>query len=92
MTLLNITGVLSGGEDYGQNGVRDPQTFTAVVPASSSRGTMPIVIIEDTVVESNETFTLTITQLPQACNIASGQNSTDVTIVDNDGKVTELLY
>jgi len=78
----------TGGEDYGQSGVRD-QTFTTVIPASSSRGTMPVAIIDDTVVESNETFTLTITQFPQ-CNIARGQSSTNVTILDNDGKATKL--
>ena len=40
-------------------------------------------------VESDETFTLTITQLPQ-CNIARGQSSTNVTILDDDGKATKL--
>ena len=41
--------------------------------------------------ESEEQFTLTL-QLPQQCNIAlTGQISTNVTIVDNDGKTNALI-
>jgi len=83
--------VLTGGEDYGVSGVNDPQEFTVVIPASNSRGTMLVPIIEDTVVESNETFTLTFAQIPQVCNIVAGRSSTDVTILDNDGKTITVV-
>jgi len=78
----------TGGVDYGQPGVPDPQTFTANIPSGSGQGNLLVAIINDTVVENEEQFTLNIIQLSQQCNVAlTGQTSTNVTIVDDDGKM-----
>lgn len=77
----------AGGDDYGQTGVADPQTFTTTIPSGSRQGSISVPIIDDNVLENEEQFMLTL-QSPQQCNVVlTSQQSTNVTIVDNDGKM-----
>ena len=77
----------TGGDDFGQAGVPDPQTFMTTIPSRSRPGNLLVPIINDTVVENEEQFTLTIMQLAQQCNVAlTGRRSTNITILDDDGK------
>lgn len=84
--------LITGGEDYGRTGVSDPQTFTGTIPGGSSQGTLQVSIIDDGVFESEEQFMLTLMELSQCNVILTGQNSINVTIVDDDGKIIANTY
>ena len=71
-----------GGVDY----VSGP--YTVKFPAGVTKGSFNVDIIDDGILENNETFELSINSstLPSSVNINNPSKLT-VTIVDNDGKL-----
>ncbi|MDA7981039.1 MAG: inverse autotransporter beta domain-containing protein, partial [Alphaproteobacteria bacterium] len=68
----------AGADDIG--GAFDARTFT--VPAGMTSGTLPVTVVNDTLVEANETFTVTLTT---GANYTLGAPAaTTVTITDDD--------
>ena len=47
---------------------------------------LPVNIINDTLVEGDETLTVTLTLLTTGVGVTTGNNMTDLTITDNEGK------
>ena len=61
--------------------------YNVTVPAGMKHFDFNITINNDSVLEVNEVFTLTIDPLSLPSNVSVGdQNTTTITIVDNDGK------
>ena len=76
------------GNDYLRN-------FGAVVniPANMTSKLLMIYIIDDKIVEYNETFTLTLSVPFSSCGVISGSISTsEVIIKDDDGKMIGSTY
>ena len=69
-----------GGVDYGSG------PFTVIIPAGDISVPFDVPIINDNVLEANESFNLTInsSSLPNRVTVTNPYQAT-VTIVDNDG-------
>ena len=74
---------LVGGSDYGPEG-----PYNVTIPANQTRFPFVIKIINDSVLEENESFTLIINarSLPNGFGLGN-LNMTTVTIVDDDSKL-----
>ena len=56
---------------------------------------LPVTITDDTLVEGDEAFTVTLTLQTTGVGVTTGNNVTDLTITDNEGKdncLTLLSY
>ncbi|MBD2182234.1 right-handed parallel beta-helix repeat-containing protein [Planktothrix sp. FACHB-1355] len=73
-----ISGIAINGTDY--------QTLSGsvIIPAGASSATIPVVAIDDTLVESNETVIASLTAGTGYDVAASPKNTATVTILDND--------
>ena len=73
--------MIGGGEDY------ESVPYTVTIPAKATTAQFNVTINDDTILEGNETFNLTImaSSLPSRIDIGNPAQAT-VTIVDNDGK------
>ena len=73
--------MIGGGEDYG------PVPFSVIIPANTTTAQFDVTINDDTILEGNEIFNLTIvaSSLPSRIDIGNPAQAT-VTITDNDGK------
>ena len=60
--------------------------FNVTVSAEATSSSFDIVIIDDMILESDETFYITIRLLPSCLSLALNISSSTVTIIDNDGK------
>ena len=60
--------------------------FNVTVSAETTSSSFDIVIIDDMILESDETFYITIRLLPSCLSLALNISSSTVTIIDNDGK------
>ena len=79
---LNIT----GGFDYGPFPVAKVN-ITHTVPASSSESQFGIQVIEDSIVESMESFTVEIFLAPNQPGVVIGTvNRATILIIDNDSE------
>jgi len=74
------------GSDYGQTGVSSPLTSTVTIPSGQVSVSFSVNIIDDTVQEENETFSLTI-DLQSSCLpvTINGDHSFTITIIDDEG-------
>ena len=72
-----------GGEDYG---VGTPSSFTFSIQAGALSSSTTMDIVDDMIVEDDETFDVTITLMTTCLSICVDNNSATVTIVDDEGK------
>lgn len=80
-TSLNVTIV---GVDYGQSGVTSyPVTFTA----GSTMESVTIPIINDNIIEGNETFRVTINPISMLGIVTGTPDTAVVTIIETTGKI-----
>lgn len=76
-----ITGTAASGTDFSAF----PVTLTAVIPANSSNVVLPVTVINDDLIEDNETVVLTITGVSCTLPFVIGaNNNATVTIEDED--------
>jgi len=72
--------VYSGGEDY------KFEPYNVTFPAGVTAKSLNVTIVDDNILENNETFNLRISsQLPNRVNL-NNTNQITVTIEDNDGE------
>ena len=62
-----------------------PLMFNITISAGSSSQSFDVDIIDDMILESNETFNIAIRLLPSCLSLSLGTSSSTVTIIDNDG-------
>jgi hypothetical protein len=74
-----ITGTATNGADY------QTITNTEVIPALSTSITIPVIIIDDVIIEPTETVIITLISTNTAVTIDPTKNIATVTISDNDG-------
>ena len=74
------------GSDYGQTGVLSPLTPTVTIPSGQVSVSFSVNIIDDSVQEENETFSLTV-DLQSSCLpvTINGDHSYTITIIDDEG-------
>ena len=65
----------------------DSGPYTMIIPAKEEEGSISVSINDDSILEQNELFRLTVnsSSLPSRV-ITSPRNRVDVIIIDNDGK------
>ena len=59
--------------------------FNITITAGSSSESFDVDIIDDMILEDNETFNIAIRLLPSCLSLSLGTSSSTVTIIDNDG-------
>ena len=81
MNLLSIA-----GSDYGQTGVPSPLTPSVTIPSEQLSVSFSVNIIDDSVQEENETFSLAV-DLQSSCLpvTINGDHSFTITIIDDEG-------
>ena len=80
--------MFTDGSDY--VGIDSNFTFTAGSPPGS-RVFVPITILNDSIAEANQTFTVTLTsETPNVFTVADEGGLATVTIIDDDGMCTML--
>ena len=62
--------------------------FTVEVPTSTTSHLFSVNIIDDTLFENNEMFSLTIVRTNSTVVTTGGRSTTTITIIDNDGWCT----
>ena len=73
----------TGGEDYG---VGTPSSFTFPIQAGTLSSSTTMDIVDDMIVEDDESFVVTITLMTTCLSINVDVNSATVTILDDEGK------
>lgn len=93
---LSVSFTLSGSAgyttDYTQVGASSftvaTLSGTVVIPAGSTTATITVTLVDDSVIEADETITMSI--IPTASYTVSGVSSATVTVKDNDGVTLSL--
>jgi len=77
---------LIAGSDYGQIGVSSPLSTSVTIPSGGLFVSYSVDIIDDTVQEENETFSLTVDLQPSCLPVnINGDQSFTITIIDDEG-------
>ncbi len=79
VTFTTVAGSATAGSDF------TTATGTVTIPAGATAATVQIAVLDDTLNESNETFTVTVT--PPA-GVAGADPTATVRLVDDDGPLT----
>ena len=66
--------------------------FTVDVPANTTSHLFTVDIIDDSLFESNEMFSLTIVRTSSAVVTTGGPSTTTITIIDNDGQCIIVTF
>ncbi|MDT8418501.1 MAG: PKD-like domain-containing protein, partial [Lutibacter sp.] len=74
-----ITGTANNGVDY------QTITSTLVIPALSTSVTIPVIVIDDNIIEATETVIITLISTNTLVTVDPTKNIATVTILDNDG-------
>ncbi|TWU02568.1 Calx-beta domain-containing protein [Stieleria varia] len=82
-----IAGTAISGQDF------TPRSGTATIPAGSTTASVVIPVLDDAIVESTETVTLTINSITSnspGVSISTTQNSASINITDNDNATLSI--
>ena len=78
--MQHIINVIGGGTDYTSG------SYTVTFPTNSTTASFNVPINNDNILESDETFILTIDPTSLPSNVAVGISNSTVTIMDDEGK------